>query len=176
MRDLGTVRFGSAGEKAFQFLVTGRNSNATKCSLVFDYLELVLTTHLEAEELPANSTARLKRIPDVKLSGQAGMLLNANAPGKAVTYKVMIPSPGTYEVKVGTRRDNGGGIVQLAINGVNQGPPQDSYASGVDYEVIDLGKATFTEAGEATFQFLVTGHDPGSRGYRFVLDYIDLGR
>src|SRR4030095_16353198 len=30
VRDLGTLRFESAGEKAFQFIVTGKNSNSTK--------------------------------------------------------------------------------------------------------------------------------------------------
>ena len=73
VRDLGSVRFENAGQKAFQFLVTGRNSNKVKCSLVFDYIELVLTSHLEAEELPADSTAILKRVTDLNLSGQAGM-------------------------------------------------------------------------------------------------------
>ncbi len=87
-----------------------------------------------------------------------------------------IPSAGTYDVKVGTRKDNRSGIVQLAIDGVNQGSAQDNYAAEADYEVIDLGKVTFTEAGEKTFQFLVTGHNPDSQGYQFVLDYIDLGR
>ena len=170
------MRFGSAGQKAFQFVVTGRNSNQVKCSLVFDYLELVLTSHLEAEELPADSTARLKRITDINLSGQAGMLLNAKAPGEFVTYTVTIPSAGTYDVKVGTRKDNRGGILQLAIDGVKQGSAQNNYAPEVDYEVMNLGKVTFAEAGKTTFQFLVTGRDPNSRGYQFVLDYIDLGR
>jgi hypothetical protein len=176
MRDLGTVRFENAGQKAFQFLVTGRNSNSTKCNLVFDYLELVLTSHLEAEELSADSTARLRRVTDGNFSGEAGMLLNAKAPGEYVTYTVTIPSTGTYDVKVGTRKGNRSGIVQLAIDGVNQGSAQDNYAAGADYEVVDLGKVTFTEAGEKTFQFLVTGHNPNSRGYQFVLDYVDLVR
>ena len=59
---------------------------------------------------------------------------------------------------------------------MNQGAAQDNYAAGTDYQVIDLGKVTFTEAGEKTFQFLVTGHNRASQGYQFVLDYIDLGR
>ena len=176
LRDLGTVRFETAGEKAFQFVVTGGNSNSTKYNLAFDYIELVLTSHFEAEELPADSTGRLKRVDDNNLAGEAGILFEAKARGDFVTYTVTIPSAGTYDVKVGTRKDNRGGIVQLAIDGVDQGSAQDNYAAGADYEVIDLGKVTFTEAGERTFQFLVTGHNPASQGYQFVLDYIDLGR
>ena len=176
LRDLGTVRFKNAGQKAFQFLVTGRNSNGTKCSLVFDYLELVLASHLEAEELSPGSTAQLKRVVDANLSRRAGMLLNAKAPGNFVTYKVTIPCAGTYDVKVGIRKSDHSGIVQLAIDGVNQGSARDNYSANVDYEVLDLGKVTFTEAGQTLFQFLVTGRNPNSQGYQFVLDYVDLVR
>ena len=140
LRDLGTVRFETAGEKAFQFVVTGGNSNSTKYNLAFDYIELVLTSHFEAEELPADSTGRLKRVTDANLAGEAGILFKAKAPGNFVTYKVTIPSAGTYDVKVGTRKGNRSGIVQLAIDGVNQGSPQDNYAAETDYQVIDLGR------------------------------------
>ena len=176
LRDLGTVSFETAGEKAFQFVVTGGNSGGTKYSLAFDYVELVLTSHFEAEELPADSTGRLKRVDDSNFAGEAGILFEAKARGDFVTYSVTIPSAGTYDVKVGTRKDDRGGIVQLVINGVNQGTAQDNYAAETDYEVIDLGKVTFSEAGEKTFQFLVTGHNRASHGYQFVLDYVDLGR
>jgi N-acetylneuraminic acid mutarotase len=176
LRDLGTVSFDTAGEKAFQFVVTGGNSSSTKYNLAFDYIELVLTSRFEAEELPADSTGRLTRVDDDNLAGGAGILFEAKAPGDFVTYDVTVPSAGTYNVKVGIRKDNRGGIVQLAIDGVDQGSAQDNYAAEADYEVIDLGKVTFTEAGERTFQFLVTGHNPASQGYQFVLDYIDLGR
>ena len=66
------------------------------------------------------------------------------------------------------------GIVQLAIDGVNLGSARDSYSADVDYQVVDLGKITFTEAGQTLFQFLVTGRNPNSSGYQFVLDYVDL--
>jgi len=176
LRDLGTVKFDTAGEKALQFVVTEGNSNSTKYNLAFDYIELVLTSHFEAEELPVDSTGRLKRVADDNLAGGAGIRFEAKAPGDFVTYDVTIPSAGTYDVKVGTRKDNRSGIVQLTIDGLDQGSAQDNYAAEPDYQVIDLGKVTFTEPGERTFQFLVTGHNPASQGYQFVLDYIDLGR
>ena len=104
------------------------------------------------------------------------MLLKAEGPGNSVTYNVTIPSAGTYDVKVGIRKGNRSGIIQLAIDGVNQGSARDGYSADVDYEVVDLGRVTFTEAGEKTFQFLVTGRNPNSSGYQFVLDYVDLVR
>src|SRR4030095_3366969 len=140
------------------------------------YFELVLTSHLEAEELSADSTAPLRRVSDDNLSGETGVLLDAKVPGKFVAYKVMIPSAGPYDVKVGTRKGNRSGIVQLAINGVNQGSAQDNYAAEAGYEVIDLGNVTFTQAGKRIFKFLVTGQNSNSGGYQFVLDYIDLVR
>jgi N-acetylneuraminic acid mutarotase len=176
LRDLGTVSFETAGEKAFQFVVTGGNSSSTRYNLAFDFIELVLTSHFEAEELPADSTGRLKHIPDDNLAGGAGILFEAKAPGDYVTYDVTIPSAGTYNVKMGIRKNNHSGTVQLAIDGVNQGSAQDNYAAEADYEVIDLGKVTFDQAGVKTFQFLVTGRNPNSRGFDFLLDYIDLGR
>ncbi len=176
LRDLGTVRFDSAGEKAFRFVVTEGNSKGTKYNLALDYIELVLTSHFEAEVLTADSTGHLKRVDDDNLSGDAGILFKAKSPDGFVTYEVTIPSAGTYDIKVGIRKSNRSGIVQLAIGGVNQGSAQDNYSADSDYQVIDLGKVTFTEAGEKTFQFVLTGHNPHSEGYDFILDYIDLGR
>ena len=124
----------------------------------------------------ADSTNELELVTDGNLSGEAGILLKAESPGEFVTYKVTIPSSGTYNVKAGIRKGNQNGIVQLAINDVNQGSALDNYSPEVDHVVADLGKITFTEAGERTFQFLVTGQNPGSQGYQFVLDYIDLVR
>jgi hypothetical protein len=176
VRDLGTVTFVNAGEKAFQFRVTGRNLTGPKCSLALDYLELVLASHLEAEALTADSTTELVQIADDNLAGQAGMLLDAHAPGNSVSYHLKVPSAGSYQIKVGIRKGHHSGIVQLAIDGVNQGPVCDDYSAKVDYEVMDLGRVSFTEAGDRTFQFLVTGRNPNSKGYQFVLDYIDLVR
>ena len=89
------------------------------------------------------------------------MLLKAEAPGNFVTYNVTIPSAGTYDVKVGIRKSNRSGIVQLAIDGVNQGTARDNYSAEVDYEVLDLGRVTFTEAGERGIS--ISGHRTESK-------------
>jgi hypothetical protein len=176
IHDFGTIRVARPGNKAFQFMVTGGGPGITGYNLAFDYLDLVLASHFEAEKLSANSTTRLQRVIDANLSGQAGILLKAEAPGNFVTYSVTIPSTGTYDVKIGIRKNNRSGIMQLAIDGVNQGTARDGYSAEVDYEVVDLGRVTFAEAGEKAFQFLVTGQNPNSKGYQFVLDYVDLVR
>ena len=134
----------------------------------------MLASHLEAEKLSADSTTRLKRVVDANLSGRAGILLKAEAPGNFVTQRDD-SEHGDLDVS-GDPEGNRGGIVQLSIDGVNQGPPEDNYSAEVDYQVVDLGRVTFAEAGEKTFQFLVTGQNPNSEGYQFVLDYVDLVR
>jgi hypothetical protein len=174
--DLGTVKFAKTGRKAFQFVVTGRDAGGTGSNLAFDYLDLILASHFEAEGLSADSTTELKRVMDANLSNRAGVLLNAKAPGDFVTYNVTIPSAGTYDVKLGIRKGNRSGIIQLAIDGVNQGSAWDGYSADVNYEVVDLGRITFTEACQKPFRFLVTGRNPSSSGYQFLLDYVDLVR
>ncbi len=176
VRDFGTLKVAKPGTKAFQFMVLGDGPGITDYDLFVDYLELELASHLEVEKLSADSTSQLKRVTDANLSGQAGILLKAEGPGNSVTYNVAIPSAGTYDIKLGIRKDNRNGIIQLAIDGVNQGSAWDGYSADVDYEVVDLGKITFTEACEKSFRFLVTGRNPNSSGYQFVLDYVDLVR
>jgi hypothetical protein len=95
-------------------------------------------------------------------------------PGDFVTLTVPNVTAGTYDIKIGiqTRRDHG--IFQLAIDGVNQGTAQDEYSQTIGYEVRDIGTVTFNDCGDAAFQFVVTGQNPGSRGYSLAFDYIDL--
>ena len=175
LRDLGTVNL-TAGNKAFKFSVTGKNSQSTGYTLLFDYIELILTTRLEAEKLPEQANAPYKRIFDPMFSGGKGALLNARATGKFVTYTVAIPLPGTYDLKVGIKTGPKNGIFQLAIGGVNQGLPQDEYSATSGYAVRDLGSVSFTSAGNQSFQFLVTSRNPNSIGYQLDFDYVDLAR
>ena len=175
-RDLGTVNIGSEGEKAFQFVITQRGEPNGGYDVIFDGIEVVLATHFEAETLPVGANKALRRVKDGHLSGEGGIRFAADAPGDAVRYKVAIPVAGTYEVKAGIRTGNKSGIVQLALDGMDKGPAQDAYSAGVDYKVLNLGRLTFAGAGEKTFRFEVTGKNPKSEGYLFVLDYIDLVR
>ena len=174
--DLGNVDFRTPGDKTFQFVPGGLASKSAGDSFVLDYIEMVLVTQLEAENLPADASTQFVRLNDVELSRRAGILLRAQAPGNSISFNVTIPVAGNYGVKLGVRTGDKNGIVQLAIDGVNQGVAQDGYSAQVGYQVVDLGRVTFTEAGEKTFQFVVTGQNSSSSGYQFILDYIDLVR
>src|SRR5262249_44743330 len=124
--------------------------------------------HFESEALRVQArSAGYQIVSDPGASGGAYALLKATAPGDFVTYSVPVAA-GTYNVKVGIQTRNDRGIFQLAIGGVNQGTPQDEYSPTVGYEVRDLGTVTFTSAGDQAFQFLVTGRNSSSRGYRLA--------
>jgi len=174
-RDLGTVTL-SAGPQSFQFTVAGRDPQSGNYKLAFDYIELTLATHFEAEKVHVTATAPLRRITDANMSGQSGIILNATNVGDLATYRVPVPVAGTYDIKVGVRKSSRSGIFQLAIDGTNQGSPQDTYSAGADYTVLELGRVTFSEPGNSQFQFSVTGKNGNSNSYQLIFDYINLVR
>ena len=175
-RDLGTVTFQGAGEKAFQFVITRYGDTSRACEVIFDDIELVLATHLEAESLPVRGNKEFARMKDLKMSGGKGVVFEAEGPGDVVSYKVGIPLAGTYQMKAGVRTDRQGGIVELAMAGMGKGAPQDTYSSGVGYKTLDLGPLTFAQAGDVMLRFEIAGRNAESDGYLFVLDYVDLVR
>jgi hypothetical protein len=173
--DLGAIRFDHAGKKAFKFVVRPLTDGAP-AEIVLDNIELILTSHFEAESLVAKGDNALLPVTDRNLSGGAGTIFKGRKPGDSATFTVPVPAPGNYEVKLGIRRNRQSGIVQLSIEGVNQADARDTYSPGVEYEVVDIGRVTFTTAGDKAFKLLLTGHNPESLGYQFALDYIELVR
>jgi hypothetical protein len=166
-RDSATIeKFSSTGEDLGVFAHTGGGPH---------FLAMFRSSlHFESETLRVQArSAAYQIVSDPGASGGAFAFLKATAPGDFVTYSVPVAA-GTYDVKVGIQTRNDRGIFQLAIGGVNQGTPQDEYSPTIGFEVRDLGTVTFTSAGNQAFQFLVTGRNPGSSGYRLAFDYIDL--
>ncbi len=89
VRDLGVLTFSSGGNKAFQFLVSGKNASSGGYSLAFDYIELVPTIRLEAESLQVQS---ITPAPSGYTSAQwFGVFNAAVASGGAGTFSM--PSP-----------------------------------------------------------------------------------
>jgi hypothetical protein len=176
LHDFGTIEFTAPGEKSFTFTVTKADAGSRALDLLLDHVDLVLTSHFEAESLISEGSKPLKHIPDGNLSGGEGLLLKAREVGDYVTCQVNVPVPGTYGLKIGLKKGQQNGVIQLSINDVSVGPPQDTYSSMIDYQVVDYGRIVLTQPGENTFRFLVTGRNPNSSGYQFILDYIDLVR
>jgi hypothetical protein len=156
--------------------VTGGNGGPGGYDLLLDYIDLVAASQFEAENLPVTGTQTFKPVLDRHLSGRTGILFAGKEVGDYISFNVEVPLPGTYRVKAGVRRGPRNGTVQLAIDDTNQGLPRDTYSAELDYAVVDFGTVAFTEAGEKTFQFLITGRDPQSKDYQFVLDYLNLVR
>lgn len=183
-RELGTVAFSTAGNKAFTFTVTGRNANSTGYTLAFDYVHLVPTLREETESLKVQSITPSPSgytsagwhgvFNAAAASGGAGTYFNSNAAGNYITYTVPVVKAGTYRVRVGVQTKPNKGKFQLAINGLNVGQPQDEYDPSVTYGVRDLGMVTFSASGNYAFKFTVTGKNASSTGYTLAFDYIDL--
>jgi hypothetical protein len=183
-RDVGVVAFTTAGNYAFKFTVTGKNASSSGYTLAFDYIELLPTTHLETELLTVQSKTPppagvssfqwFGTFNDPAAGGGAGTYFNANAIGNYITYTLPVAKPGTYQVRVAIQTRPNKGIFQLAINGLNVGPPQDEYNPSTTYIVRDLGMVSFPAAGNYPFKFTVTGKNASSVDYRLAFDYIEL--
>ena len=157
-------------------MITRGDRTSGHCDIVLDDVEVVLATHFEAERLPVRGTQTIEPTKDDHMSGGGGVIFRAEQPGDGVSYKVRIPAPGTYNLKAGVRTDRSGGQVRLTMDGSDNRQVQDAYSTNQGYEVLDFGSLVFGEAGEKTLRFEVTGKNPRSEGYLFVLDYIDLVR
>ena len=131
----------------------------------------------ETEGLPieAKSSADHSTFLDAKLSQGVGTSLKAQAANDFVTYTVNVPEGRTFNVKVGSKKATGRGIVQMSVNGVNYGSPQDLYSADAASAVeLDMGNIKFNSPGHYSFKFTVTGKNPSSQGYKAVFDYIKL--
>ena len=133
------------------------------------------TLTFETESLPveAKSTDVHRVALDAGYSGGQGTILESNANGDFVTYTVNVPQARTYNVRARLKRLSNRGIWQLAIGGVNQGPPVDGFSIPAVFPEVDLGNAVFT-AGNKSFRFQVTGRNPGSSNSWIALDYVRL--
>ncbi|HZR28712.1 MAG TPA: immunoglobulin domain-containing protein [Terriglobales bacterium] len=114
-------------------------------------------------------------VNDLNASDGALAVLNAAVPGQSVTYKVVIPEPGTYEIAVGIKTGNNRGRFQFSIEGEDFGAVQEGYSVIPDCEHrVVATTVTFYSPGEKAFTFSIIGRDRRSLGYGLELDYIDL--
>ncbi|GBG07386.1 putative glucose sorbosone dehydrogenase [Paenibacillus agaridevorans] len=91
-----------------------------------------------------------------------------------IEFTLNVPEAGEYKVEFSYKTNNNRGITQLYVDGIQQGPPVDEYKATQEFLVADLGNVTFTEAGNHTFRFVVTGKTAASSNYNLTFDYIKL--
>jgi Bacterial lectin/Chitobiase/beta-hexosaminidase C-terminal domain len=105
----------------------------------------------------------------------SGTILDATTAGDNIVFSAVVPSAGTYDVKVSYKQFTTRGIMQAAVNSTNLGAPVDEFiANGDAYAVSDLGNLNFASAGNYLFKFSVVGKNAGSSGYTISFDTITL--
>ena len=141
------------------------------------------TIRYEAEnltELALSSGDTVTDFTETGLSNNAATLLNANASGDFVTYRVNVPQARTYKIFVGVKKKNNRGIFQMATaasltsNYNNRGSAQDTYNSTSTTNRLEITTMTFDSAGDKAFRFLCTGKNGSSSGFGLCFDYIEL--
>ena len=143
-------------------------------------VKLVPQYQAEGLTLMRSSGDTYRVITDSRFSGGAGTTLDATAVGDYVTLLVPGVTARTYDVRVGVKKFNTRGIMQLAIGPAgsttptNLGAPQDLYNSGEVFTEIDYGNWTPGTSSDKWFWFTVTGKNASSSGYTMAWDYIRL--
>ncbi len=133
----------------------------------------------------SGGTARI--LPtDANLSNSDGTMLDSNNTGDYVTYVIPNISAGSYDVKVGMKKNTSRGMFQLQVGKAdnftgtasNVGPVVDEYAASATYTEVDLGTWSPGSTGDKWFRFNVTGKNSASGGssynHALCFDYITL--
>lgn len=140
---------------------------------------------LEAENLtvPAYSGPTAPRLitGDPGFSNSAGSILDSTAAGQYVTYLLSNISAGSYDLRIGMKKNSTRGIWQLNVGRADNfagtvrpvGSPVDESGATV-YTEVDLGAWFPSTTSDKWFQFMITGKNASSTGYGECFDYIKL--
>jgi hypothetical protein len=134
------------------------------------------TTTYEATKIPVTGSPNARSFAWPGFPDGAGEIADGTAAGAFLNFTVNIATPGTYDIKAGTKAFPTRGIFQLSVNGANVGPTEDEYNAngGGVFQEFDIGNVTIPTAGNYSFKFTVTGHNSASSGYTVCFDYIKL--
>jgi hypothetical protein len=130
----------------------------------------------EATQIPVTGSPNARSFSWGGFPEGVGEIADGTAPGAYLNFTLNVATPGTYDIKAATQAFPTRGIFQLSINGANAGPTEDEYNSNGNgvFQEYDLGNVTLSTAGNYSFKFTVTGHNPSSSGYTVCFDYIKL--
>ena len=158
--DLGLKVFYSSGVKMFKFLMTGIENKSGKYYGVFDRINLneeaPQTYSYEAESLERNTSDLCTNYNYANLSSGQGVHFLASGSNDYVTFIVPVETPGYYRIKYTYLANIVRPIVQLSINGYNQGPEVNHQGQWSIVET-DLGISQINIAGNMEFKFTMTG-------------------
>ncbi len=147
--------------------------------IAFSWIPLTFET--ESLSVANSSGDPVRIITDARFSNDAGTIMDATATNDFITFDVPNVAAGTYDVRVGVKKYNPRGIIQLAVsrldnpNGFNNvGAAFDEYSATEIFTEIDLGNWTPGTSSDKAFKFTVTGKNASSSGYSLCFDYIKL--
>jgi hypothetical protein len=144
------------------------------------------SVYAEAENLTLLSRSGdvYRTFADSGCSNDTCAILDADAAGDFLTYRVEVPQARRYAVKIKVKKYHTRGTFQLAIAGqpsgsykggfVNHGPRQDLYAASPAYLESTVAYVQFASAGTKQFRFTVMSKNKASRGYTVAIDAITL--
>ena len=133
----------------------------------------------EAESLAiVTNTQTTSVLSDANCSGGQFVQLNGVAVGDFVKFLVPNVTAGTYDLRIGVKKNNNRAIVQTFNGKVGGsyaafGPTFDEYSGSASYTEIDLGAWTVSTS-DKYVGFHATGKNASSSSYVIAIDYIKL--
>ena len=134
---------------------------------------------IEVENLAAvpAGASTVNVFDDNNLSGGKGTILKIDGVNNYVDYSYSIPK-GSYRLKIGVKKGNDQGIVQMFTLGEKKGNPIDLYTAETDndsmYQEIEVEQVSYTKDGAKVFRFILDGKNKDSLGSNMNIDYIKL--
>jgi rhamnogalacturonyl hydrolase YesR len=159
--DYGVGVFLLAGSEVVQMAVDGQEVDGTRYEV--ESLTAVVSS-LDSQEDVSNSSA----------SSGVYNRGNFNAVNDYIQYSVVIPAPGTYNVKIRFAKGTDLGKWQFYTAGLNIGAQQDAYSNAFTFAEVDVGNVTYNTSGTKVLKFTVTGKNSASSGYSTAIDYVML--
>jgi len=106
-------------------------------------------------------------------------MVDSNAVGDYVTFRIPNIPAGTYDVRVRYKKHPSRGKVQALIGKIdgtlgNIGPVIDAYSSSPSYQEYNLGNWTASSTSDKQIRFKVTGKNSSSSGFTMNIDYVKL--
>ena len=169
----GTRSFSTTGNKKVRFTVTGKNAGSSGHKIAIN--SITLTPAGNSGTFQAEDLSRTSLGASTSLGGSGSWVnLNAHNTGAWVEFTLPNVAAGTYDIKVNIQKFANGGQAQTAIGGSNQGSVIDFYNGGSAADPFPIGTKTFSNTGNKTIRFTITGRNAGSSGHKIAIDRIIL--
>jgi hypothetical protein len=131
---------------------------------------------MAAESLPIAGTSRILGISVQPSTPGSRLFVNGTSTGDWVSLSLPPRAPGMYLLSATFTKSDDYGVVQLLVNGIPAGRPQDLYsAATASSGVVPLANVTLRGSGDL-LQVHVEGKNPASGNYFFGIDSIQLDR